>query len=216
MVKTNDNTWSIYFCERSSPIYNLDEHLSTKVCEKFFSEIMCDATSCTECIDQTDLGGWNFESCEWDNSNEYCYNWYDNPNGGGTSSKIGCPSVYTPIIIAVVVVVLICCIGFCVCASRSRSKRSNARSAVNMTSPTPQPIPVPQPQRVIQYVPAQQIQPPQQQIIYVDQNGNQIQPQAIQGMQQPMVQPGEGNNSHDAPPSYADINASAPPAYTSQ
>ena len=82
----------------------------------------CTADSCTKCIDQTNEG--NFQSCYWDESGGYCYNWFDDPNSSGTSTKFGCPSVYIPVIIAVIVAVFIC-IALCVWQRKKLLGRRN-------------------------------------------------------------------------------------------
>ena len=85
---------------------------------------MCDASSCTKCIDQTDNN--NFESCQWHTSGDYCDNWYDDPNASGTTqNKFGCPSVYIPVIIAIVVFVLIICLVSCYYFKKYRPTRLN-------------------------------------------------------------------------------------------
>ena len=90
---------------------------------------MCDASSCTACIDQTNLGDWNFESCYWDGE---CYNWYDDPNRGGVSSKIGWPAVYIPLIITILVVIA-AIVVFCWCKNQRRE--SNVTKSAYNTAP---------------------------------------------------------------------------------
>mmetsp|Transcript_61035 Transcript_61035/g.55035 ORF Transcript_61035/g.55035 Transcript_61035/m.55035 type:complete len:205 (+) Transcript_61035:34-648(+) len=177
-------------------------------------------SDCKDCVEDEN------NSCEWDKSDEYCYNWFDNTgNDDGAFSSFECPAdSWTNTIITVACVIggicCLCIIG-CILLSRFRKQRISQISSVNHN---PQPVPQPVPQTVQQpvvYAQPQQVQyvvqpqQQQQQIMYVDQHGNPIQPQAIQ--QQPQQAQSIGYNEGgggDAPPAYPNI-ASAP-AYTSQ
>lgn len=84
----------------------------------------CTATTCAKCIDQTDSS--NFEACYWDSS-KGCYNWFDDPDSSGISTKGGCPSVYVPaIIIGIIAAIIFVTLGVWYVRRVSRRRRNNA------------------------------------------------------------------------------------------
>ena len=136
----------------------------------------CTADSCTKCIDETNND--KFQSCYWDNAGSYCYNWFDDSSPNGTSTKIGCPEVYVPIIVGVIVAAFIC-IGLCVWQRKRSRDRLNNRLIYNNQRPVyqqpniivanPNPMNQNQYNQISQPVVAQSVVPvaPQQQYQYI-------------------------------------------------
>merc|ERR1719295_563690 len=98
---------------------------------------MCDATSCQACIDQTNVGDGNFEKCEWHSVDNYCLNWYDDPNNPDAVGN--CWATTTVVVISVIVG--ICCICgilyFVFCRNRSRTPIGESAKPTQVTSVTP-------------------------------------------------------------------------------
>eukprot|EP00484_Ammonia_sp_Unknown_P020190 CAMPEP_0197036212 /NCGR_PEP_ID=MMETSP1384-20130603/13799_1 /TAXON_ID=29189 /ORGANISM="Ammonia sp." /LENGTH=134 /DNA_ID=CAMNT_0042466371 /DNA_START=18 /DNA_END=419 /DNA_ORIENTATION=+ len=109
-------------------------------------------TKCEKCTNDDSPG---FVNCQWHKTDEYCYNWYDNPNDPDALSFASeCPSTVAAIVGGVVGAVALCCCVIIYCAVRShkrasrRSKHISKVSATRRQQPPSQPAPPQQQVRV--------------------------------------------------------------------
>ena len=175
----------------------------------------CNADSCTKCIDQTDSS--NFYSCEWNNQGKYCFNWYDDSSSNGVQTKLGCPSVYSWVIVAVVIGIII--LFSLLIWQRRRQQRTNNMIMNNGNGSVGYPALLNnnnQPNVIVanpSYKYNQNISQSQVQPVQYIQPQQIIQPQPVQQIKyiQPQQQP-QGYVA-EAPFYQNNINNNAPPAY---
>eukprot|EP01083_Nonionella_stella_P294953 1002454_1 len=81
---------------------------------------------CDDCVEDDD--DVTFQKCEWNKADDYCYDWYDEPNQNSNiaSTTSQCPAVMTTVmtgIIIFVIVVVTLGVIYVVCKKRNTSSR---------------------------------------------------------------------------------------------